>query len=493
MGKPSRTRPSAWWKGHGGAKRARPDRNGKPLAELLAEWSSARPAAGEWRGEDDAEAGSASPEPEAEAAPGHVAEAETEPAAAPKAEAEPKPEPVAEAEAAPVAEPEPEAELAPEPEPGPEPEPEADHPEPAAQQAVPDNLTAPSWGTVLANTLRLWLKRRGLRRAGQDAVPRPAWRRLGLLVLVLVVFAAGAVTVALIGRTTPASPDSSAGAVSRSLKAAAAVRGDAANWVIRQVSRGAIVACDPVMCATLEARGFPSGSLLTLGPSAGDPLGSAVVVATAAVRSQFGSRLTSEYAPIAIAGFGSGTDRVEVLVTATDGATAYLSDLRADQRARRLDSAQLLRGGGIKCSAPARAELVAGRVDARLLITLAAIASQQRVHILAFGGAAAGASPGVPLRTAELASPAGPSGRRYVRSMLAFLRAQRAPYLASTITTARLASGRTVLLVGFSAPSPLGLLGASTPGTHVKKSSHKAKKSSHKKRLRHKKHSEPGK
>src|ERR1700684_1937485 len=87
MGKPSRTRPSAWWKGHGGAKRARdrPDRNAKPLAELLAEWSGARPGAPERRGEDDAEAEPASPEPEPEAAPGP--EAELEPEAGPEAEA----------------------------------------------------------------------------------------------------------------------------------------------------------------------------------------------------------------------------------------------------------------------------------------------------------------------------------------------------------------------------------------------------------------------
>ena len=72
-------------------------------------------------------------------------------------------------------------------------------------------------------------------------------------------------------------------------------------------------------------------------------------------------------------------------------------------------------------SAPARAALVAGRVDTRLLITLAAMAAQGPVDVLAFGGAAPGASPGVPLRTAELAGPAGPSGRSYVRSVRVFL------------------------------------------------------------------------
>jgi hypothetical protein len=340
--------------------------------------------------------------------------------------------------------------------------------EPARE--LPDSPAEPSWATVLATTSRLWLERRGLRRpVSTDALPRSAWRRFGLLGLVLVVFAAGALTVALIRQTAK---DPAADPASGSLRAAAAARGEAAAWIVRQVSPGAIVACDPVMCSVLQKRGFPAGSLLTLGPSSGDPLGSSVVVATAALRSQFGKRLTSEYAPIAMAGFGSGTAQVQVLVTAQDGAASYLSTLRADQRSRRLDGAQLLGNANISSSAAAGAALSAGRVDTRLLITLAAMASQQRVRVLAFGGAAPGAALGVPLRTAELAVPAGPSGRGYLHSVLALLRAQRAPYLASSMTTTRLASGRTVLLVGFAAPSPLGLLSPGTPAMHPKNSSH---------------------
>jgi hypothetical protein len=293
---------------------------------------------------------------------------------------------------------------------------------------------------------------------------------------VLVVFAAGALTVTLIwhaaaGTTSAGNTSGNAAAPgSRRLSAAAAVRGEAAGWVVQQVSRGAIVACDPVMCSALEAHGFPAGSLLVLGSSAADPLGSAVVMATAAVRNQFGSRLTNEYAPIAIASFGSGTARVDVLVTAADGAAAYRSALRDDLRARQATGAQLLDNARITCSPQARAALAAGQVDARLLITLAAMAAQNQVHVLAFGGAGPGASPGVPLRTAELANP-GADGS-YLQSARAFLRAQRAPYLASSITITRLASGGTVLRFGYSAPSPLGLLGSQPPGTQAKPSGH---------------------
>jgi hypothetical protein len=351
-------------------------------------------------------------------------------------------------------------------------------------RGLPDPPAEPSWATVLATTSRLWLERRGLRRpVSAAAVPKSAWRRFGLLGLVLVIFAAGALTVALVRQTAK---DPAADPPGGSLGAAAAVRDDAAAWVVRRVSPGAIVACDPVMCSVLQKRGFPAGSLLALGPSAGDPLGSSIVVATAALRSQFGRRLTSEYAPVAIAGFGSGTAGVQVLVTAQDGAASYLTALHADLRARRRDGTQLLGNDRIGFSAAAGAALSAGRVDSRLLITLAAMAHQQRVQVLSFGGAAPGASRGIPLSTAELAIPAGPAARGYLRSALALLRAQRAPLLASSMTATRLASGRTVLLVGFAAPSPLGLLGPSAP-LHTQNSEH-PKKSPGKKNSRRKKH-----
>jgi hypothetical protein len=41
-----------------------------------------------------------------------------------------------------------------------------------------------------------------------------------------------------------------------------------------------------------------------------------------------------------------------------------------------------------------------------------------------------------------------------------FLLAQQAPFRPADVTTVRLASGQTALHVEFTAPSPLGLLGA---------------------------------
>jgi hypothetical protein len=219
------------------------------------------------------------------------------------------------------------------------------------------------------------------------------------------------------------------------------------------------------MCNVLEKHGFPAGSLLMLSPSSNDPLGSAVVIATAAVRSYFGSRLTTEYAPVAIAAFGSGSARIQVLVIASDGAIAYDKALRKDQQARRQTGQELLGNSRITTSPAARADIASGQVDSRLLISLAALAAQVReVRVASFSAAAPGAAPGVPLRSVDLAVPPGTGASSYLAAAQSFLRAQRAPYLASEIKITRLADGSTVLRVGFSAPSPLGLLGTSISG-----------------------------
>jgi hypothetical protein len=231
------------------------------------------------------------------------------------------------------------------------------------------------------------------------------------------------------------------------------VRDQAAGWVASQVSAAAIVACDPAMCSVLVRYGFPAANLLVLGPSAPDPLGSDIVLATSAVRAMFGTRLVTVYAPQTVASFGTGPARIDVRAVAPDGAAAYLTALAADLRARRSAGLQLLADPRVTGSAPARADLAAGRVDARLLITLAAMAANEHVQIVAFGGGGPGASPGTPLRTAEIAAPAATA-----QAMLAFVRAQRSPYLAARSGLSVGPGGQQVLSIEFAVPSPLGLL-----------------------------------
>jgi hypothetical protein len=226
----------------------------------------------------------------------------------------------------------------------------------------------------------------------------------------------------------------------------------AAAWVAGQVSGGAVLACDPAMCAALAQHGVPAGDLLVLGPGADDPLGSAVVVETAAVRNIFGARLASVYAPEVLASFGTGAARIDVRIVAPDGTAAYRRALAADVRARRAAGAQLLRAPRITVTPSARSALAAGQVDARLLITLAALAASEPVRIDGFGGRGPGQSPGLALRTAEITAPAATA-----RRTLTFVRAQRSPYLAIRADLTPGPDGY-VLTIEFGAPAPLGML-----------------------------------
>jgi len=256
---------------------------------------------------------------------------------------------------------------------------------------------------------------------------------------------------------------------------AAAVRRQAAAWLSRQISRSAIVSCDPAMCAALRADGLPAANLLALGPSAADPLGSDVVVATAAVRSLFGSRLAGVYAPAVVAAFGLGRASIQIRVVAPDGAVAYRNALRADLLARKIAGTQLLLNKEISVTRVAWRQLSAGQVDARLLTTIAALAAQHPLRIAGFTDAGPGAAPGTPLRCAEItaagsAARASPDGgeraadARFIRSVLLFLRAQRPPYLAATLRTATV-GGQQAVQVGFAGPSPLGLLTSGVAST----------------------------
>jgi hypothetical protein len=328
---------------------------------------------------------------------------------------------------------------------------EVERPAAGSVAARPAAAVTPSWPTVLGTTVHLWVARR-----------RTWWRVLAVVLVALVVFAGGGLTVALLRHTGSGSAARSGNGTSATpglaqVQAAAATRQQAAAWVTAQVSRSAVVSCDPAMCAVLEARGFPAGDLMTLGSGASDPLGSAVIVSTTAVRSEFGSRLTSVYAPTVIASFGSGSARVDIRVYAAGGAAAYLAALRADQQVRENLGRVLLRNSRVSATPAARAQLAAGQVDTRLLAILATLSGQGPVSIVAFGDSGPGASPGVPLRAAELASPPGAKAG-YLPSTLALLRAQQPPYLANSATLARLSDGLQVVRIEFAAPSPLGLL-----------------------------------
>ena len=242
----------------------------------------------------------------------------------------------------------------------------------------------------------------------------------------------------------------------------AAVRVQAAAWVAELVSPDVTVSCDMVMCAALKADGFSAGKLVVLGPASPDPVPSVVVVETAAVRELFGSSLAITWAPTVLASFGSGSSAITVRVVAPHGAAAFQASLNADLVGRKASGAALLRYSRITVSATARSQLVAGFVDSRLLLALALLAGSQPVDIVRFGNLGPGASPGVPLRFADLAEnvpAAHMDSAAYARAAWAVLGG-----VDARVRPARAVSGpvqgQAVLRVEFAAPSPLGKPGS---------------------------------
>ncbi|HEX5288051.1 MAG TPA: hypothetical protein VFX25_04220 [Streptosporangiaceae bacterium] len=252
-----------------------------------------------------------------------------------------------------------------------------------------------------------------------------------------------------------AHPSAGGGAATRQT----AVRDEAARWVAQQVGRDATVSCDREMCAALAASGFPGSRLMTLGPTSDPPSGSDVVVETAAVRALFGSSLDAAWAPAVLASFGSAADRVAIRMIAPHGAAVYQVLLKADLAARKKAGAALLHDPRVTASSAAAGQLTGGLVDSRLLAALAALARHQPISIVGFGTGGPGASPGIPLRVADLAEDdraARRSGTAYVRSARAYLSTISAAFHLTPVTTAVPPHGPSALRVQVTAPSPLG-------------------------------------
>jgi len=245
--------------------------------------------------------------------------------------------------------------------------------------------------------------------------------------------------------------------VNSELAAEAAARKQAVAWILEQVSRAAVVSCDTQVCARLVSAGFPSGNLLTLGPTSNDPLGSALVVATGPIRAEYRSRLVSVYAPAVIASFGSGNARIDIRLVYPGGAAKYRADQQAALRDRKGAGAQLLANSQIEASATARAQLLSGDVDPRLPLLLAMMAGSHPVQIADFVDQSPGGGPASLLRSVDLAtvdSAAHMTRSAYLGWMQTFIDAQRAQYHPS-VQQVPLHTGQTVLRIGFGAPSPL--------------------------------------
>jgi len=291
--------------------------------------------------------------------------------------------------------------------------------------------------------------------------PERAWRGRGFkagVALALVLALAGSLAFLLKrqGGTVQAIPPTTGAGANPPPGTAAEVRNAAAAWVASQVSRAQPISCDQVMCQALQAHGVPVADLVVLRPSGGEPLRSRVIVVTAAVTTMVGTQFLTANAPAAIASFGSGSGQVSVRAIFPQGAAAYSAALRQDIADRKANESSLLENPRVTASSAARRQLHDGQVDARLLLSLAQLASQWPLSIVAFGDRAPGASPGIPLRSADLAVTGDAAGR--ARQMSAFVHGLQGYFASARIRAVRLASGHDVVRVEFAAPSPLGVL-----------------------------------
>jgi hypothetical protein len=349
----------------------------------------------------------------------------------------------------------------------------------------------PSWGRVLVTTVKVWVARR-LRflgfwpqgasgRSGQARYGRPTSRRttprwhLAAVVLALAVIAVitlqftnvftGTATQAVRAPSTGSPAARTPSRQPQSPSPGAVAQAQAASWIAAQVNTGAIIACDPAMCAALQAQGVTAGRLMPLRAAAAEPHGATVMVTSSSADTQ----LASTYAPAVIAIFGSGNARIAVRATEPGGPAGYESALRADLAARKSAGAQLLKNSRIQFTAQDAAQLRAGAVDSRLLATLAALASQYAFRVTAFGDT----SPGVQVLFRDVTIT--PEGTRdataELAAVMALVNEQHPPYLPDDVTIIRTPAGQAALRIEFPSPSPLGLLTAvlvadSQPAAH---------------------------
>jgi hypothetical protein len=321
---------------------------------------------------------------------------------------------------------------------------------------TPGTSGDPSWATVAVTTVRLWRQRH----SRQDG----RWRQRGVLVLsaVAAMVLGALVTLAFTHHGEQARKASSAQPTElapstpgtpSALQIASANRDQAAVWIAQQILPSVLIGCDPLMCQALEAANISASRLSVVQPSAPDPLGVEVIVATPALRSQFGPRLATVYAPLVLASFGSGAQQIDIRYLSPSGTAAFEASLAPAKRSRIQAGQQLLSNKHVQASAQARGALLAGDVDPRLLITLGLLAHEMPVRLVLFDDPSPGASSAVPLRGAEI----GASASAGLSAITAFL-AQQTTYRPSQYHEVRIA-GAQVVTVQYDAPGPLGLNG----------------------------------
>jgi hypothetical protein len=313
----------------------------------------------------------------------------------------------------------------------------------------------PSLARVAGTTLRLWWRRRVLRLPDGARVGPLRW---SVLAAALVVLAGGGAAIAVSGgRPGPAPKQPAPRRPSAAQLLTVSNEQAASSWVQAQVDAGAQLGCDPSMCGYLLQAGLPAANFVMFSRGATVPGSAAFVLSTPLLRAQSGTSLAAG-APEVVARFGTGQQRVDVLLATSGPAAAFLQAARHSQHASARIGKSLAGSHRLHAGPTTRRELTSGMVDHRLLVVLKRMLAAHPVSVAGFGDADPGASFPAQLRSMTVGGLVHHIGKRkvsYLHADLSLVRGLKPPYTASVqqITRAR---GRAALVIQVPVPNPAG-------------------------------------
>lgn len=319
----------------------------------------------------------------------------------------------------------------------------------------PPRRDEPSLARVAGTTLRLWWRRRVLRLPDGSPVGSLRWSVLAAAVVVL---AGGGAAIAVSGGGPARGPAQSAPRRPSAAQLLTVSNEQAASsWVQAQVDAGAQVGCDPAMCGYLLRAGVAAANFVVLNRGAAVPGGAAFVLSTPLLRTQSGTSLAAG-APEVVARFGTGQQRVEVLLATSATAAAFLQAARHSQRVSARMGKSLARNHRLHAGPTTRRELTSGMVDHRLLVVLKRMLLAHPVSVAGFGDADPGASFPAQLRSMIVDGLVHHAGNRkvsYLQPDLSLVHGLKPPYTATVQQVTR-PTGGTALVIQVPVTNPAG-------------------------------------
>jgi hypothetical protein len=304
----------------------------------------------------------------------------------------------------------------------------------------------PSLARVAGTTLRLWWRRRVLRLPDGARVGPLRWSVLAAAVVVL---AGGGAAIAVSGggpRPAPKPPPPQRPSAAQLL--AASNEQAASSWVQAQVDAGARLGCDPAMCGYLLQAGLSAANFVVFSEGTAVPGSAAFVLSTPLLRTRSGTSLATG-APEVVARFGTGQQRVDVLLATSAPAAAFRQAAEHNRRVSARLGTSLARNHGLHAGPTTRRDLTGGLVDYRLLVVLKRMLAAHAVSVAGFGDADPGASFPAQLRSMTVDGLVHHAGKRKVsdlRADLRLLRGLRPPYATSVQQITRVRGGAALVI-----------------------------------------------